>query len=285
MLQHHQVVQALSSRQAAQRQLTRREQAREEGESPELDQEETNSFFRKEHAAGSFLKGGQVHRLKHRYREQMYELDQAAGDAEKMKITGSIHDIIPTALYNAMNRQNVISGMRSKVKGFPHRVFGHAVDHDLKLPSDEDVIKENSRMLSGLELAAGYRKQARTPGKESSSDGWGEHDTLDRRHHGWSSSRWLGGAKDVQDEEEPSSDDSPIPVLSDGWGQHDFDQESKSGSVAGAGVQGLASWKQQLKSSESRMGFRGLMAEQKGYGTQHTELADAQDAAKDGWLR
>ena len=100
---------------------------------------------------------------------------------------------------------------------------------------------------------------------------------------GWNSKRWLGDEKAV-DDERPLDDDS-IPVLSDGWGTHDFDKDVARDPSASGTSQGLASWKNQLKSSEDNLGFKGLMAEQPGYGSRHSELEDAQTAAQDGWLR
>ena len=141
-------------------------------------------------------------------------------------------------------------------------------------------------MLSGLELAAGYKSpEARKASSAYSGDGWGEHYARRRTEKsGWNSKEWLGGAKAVQEEVRPFDDDS-IPVLSDGWGQHDGEQSTEQSVVAPGAPQGLAGWKKQLKSSEQSLGMKGLMAKQKGIFTKHTQLKDAQRAASDGWLR
>jgi hypothetical protein len=253
-----------------------------------LDQEESNSFF-PSRQEGVRLPEDEASKLKRSYRSKMYELDRAAGsDAEHMKITGSIRDVIPDALFHAMNRQNAIHDLLApakKHKGFPARqnsdnVFGHSIAGKFKLPSDRNVIKENDRMLEGLESAAGYQTSARKSSSSGSSDGWGEHYSR-RDHDGWNSKRWLGDKTSLQDSGSSNRpmDHNRIPVLSDGWGEQDADQDKASSH------QGLAGWKTQLKNSEHALGFKGLMAEQSGFGTRHTELEDAKTASRDGWLR
>lgn len=252
-----------------------------------LDQEESNSFF-PSRQEGVRLPEDKASKLKHSYRSKMYELDRAAGsDAEHMKITGSIRDVIPDALFHAMNRQNAIHDMLAparKHKGFParqnsDRVFGHSVAGKFQLPSDRDVIKENNRMLEGLESAAGYQTRARTSSSSGIGDGWGEHYSR-RDHDGWKSKRWLGD-KTALHSDRPV-DHGRIPVLTDGWGEHDADQSKASSHQR---YLGLAGWKAQLKNSEHALGFKGLMAKQSGFGTRHTELEDAKTASRDGWLR
>ena len=240
-----------------------------------LDQQESSAFFQQ---GSVLLPGGQARKLKHEFRSQMYRLDQAAGkDAESMKITGSISDIIPHALFHAMNRQNAIHSMlhpEPKRTGFPARpdsdlVFGHSVQGKVKLPSDNYVIKENNRMLAGLEMAAGLgsssvAKPART------GDGWGENHLRQKPQQPWQEDKESRDAVD---------DDGDIPVLHDGWGEHDYAVPSKSSE------KGLAGWKNQLKSSEESLGFKGLMASQRGGGGRQSELSDAEHASRDGWLR
>jgi len=275
---HKQLVQEMNGRVPVRRSVAR-------GQA--LDQQESNSFFQR---GGVRLPGGQASKLKHDFRSQMYALDKAAGDAESMKITGSISDIIPQALFHAMNRQNAIHAMthsRPKHKGFParsdsERVFGHSVQGQVKLPSDQDVIKENNRMLSGLEMAAGYKSPSVVK-SSNTGDGWGED--YHRHNHGWSSRRWLGTAAarhgdDASRADAAFDDGSDIPVLHDGWGEHDY-ADAKSKPVQ----QGLSGWKNQLKSSEQSLGFKGLMAKQRGGATRHSELRDVEEASRDGWLR
>lgn len=288
MQHHHQLAKALKNR----GHIRQQKDAGDQVDHPTLDQEESNSFFGEGHVQnGVRLPDQKATKLKYAYRSQMHKLDQAAGDAETMKITGSIRDLIPESLFHALNRQNVIHDMnhpRTRVKGFPSRrdsdtVFGHSIDGGPAVPSDHDVIKENNRMLSGLELAAGYKSpKARKTSSAYSGDGWGQHHVRRNDDKGWNSKQWLGGAKVVQDEVRPLDDDS-IPVLSDGWGQHDGDNEASV--AATAAPQGLAGWKKQLKSSEQSLGMRGLMAKQMGMLSKHTQLQDAQRAASDGWLR
>jgi hypothetical protein len=251
-----------------------------------LDQQERNSFFQQ---GSVMLPGGKARTLKHEFRSQMYRLDQAAGkDAESMKITGSISDIIPHALFHAMNRQNAIHSMlhpEPKRTGFPARpdsdaVFGHSVQGQVKLPSDNYVIKENNRMLSRLEMAAGYGSSS-VAKPARSGDGWGENYAKPARSgDGW------GENYDLQKpwkEDKESSDsvdaDGDIPVLHDGWGEHEYAVPSKSSE------KGLVGWKNQLKSSEESLGFKGLMATQQGGGGRQSELSDAEHAMRDGWLR
>ena len=254
-----------------------------------LDQQESSAFFQQ---GSVLLPGGQARKLKHEFRSQMYRLDQAAGkDAESMKITGSISDIIPHALFHAMNRQNAIHSMlhpEPKRTGFPARpdsdlVFGHSVQGQVKLPSDNYVIKENNRMLAGLEMAAGLgsssvAKPART------GDGWGENDAKPARTgDGWGENHLRQKPQQPWQEDKESrdavDDDGDIPVLHDGWGEHDYAVPSKSSE------KGLAGWKNQLKSSEESLGFKGLMASQRGGGGRQSELSDAEHASRDGWLR
>ena len=279
MRHHHQLVQQLSSMGETHRSP--------QGDNHALDNHDVSRAFfdTQRRKRGGRLSDEHANALKHNYHKQMYELDQAAGDAEHMKITGSIRDLIPNALFDAMNRQNAIHELAhpaERNKGFPARqnngrVFGHDLSQ-LHLPDDNDVIKENDRMLTGLEAAAGVGSRTSS---RSSGDGWGKHYS----HHGsgWNSKRWLGDEKAV-DDERPLDDDS-IPVLSDGWGTHDFDKDVARDPSASGTSQGLASWKNQLKSSEDNLGFKGLMAEQPGHGSRHSELEDAQTAAQDGWLR
>jgi hypothetical protein len=260
-------------------------------DNPTLDQAESKAFFHSQHDEVR-LPMNKASKLKHSYRKQMYDLDRAAGsDAEHMKITGSIRDVIPDALFHAMNRQNAIHDMlhpHSKRKGFPKRpssdnVFGHSIAGEFHLPSDHDVIKENNRMLYGLESAAGYQTKSRNARTSGSGDGWGEHDA----HHeddGWKSKRWLGDKQALHDSDSDGPvDHGSIPVLSDGWGEHDDEKASKP---SAASSQGLAGWKNQLKNSERALGFKGLMAQQAGGGvSRHTELEGARTASRDGWLR
>jgi len=286
-MQHHtQLVQALAGGQV--RQLAAGAVG-DKVDHPSLDQEESNSFFRGQQ--GVRLPGGQATKLKQKYHSQMVGLSQAAGDAETMKITGSISDLIPQSLFHAMNRQNVINEMAHptvKNKGFPlhhsESVFGHSIEGDsLKLPSDDDVIKENNRMLSSLELAAGYKTPTAQPQtSQHSGDGWGEHYSHEtQKNKGWNSQKWRGSSQSA-DSAQPVDDDR-IPVLSDGWGQHDNDSEKSSAYLAPRN--GLDAWKQSLKTSEESLGMKGLMAKQKGLGTKHSELNDARTASRDGWLR
>ena len=254
-----------------------------------LDQQESSAFFQQ---GSVLLPGGQARKLKHEFRSQMYRLDQAAGkDAESMKITGSISDIIPHALFHAMNRQNAIHSMlhpEPKRTGFPARpdsdlVFGHSVQGQVRLPSDNYVIRENNRMLAGLEMAAGrgsssVAKPART------GDGWGENYAKPAHTgDGWGENYLRQKPPQPWHEDKKSSDavddDGDIPVLHDGWGEHDYAVSSKSSE------KGLAGWKNQLKSSEESLGFKGLMASQREGGGRQSELSDAEHASRDGWLR
>jgi hypothetical protein len=276
---HQEAVQALQSAGTGRQQLAQRSTDR-----PTLDV--SKDLFKSEN--GVTLPQGEADSLKHDYRSQMYKLDRAAGDAENMKITGSISDLIPQALFHALNRQNVIHTMYhppSEHKGFParpnaDRVFGHSVPTGLKLPSDAYVIKENDRMLTGLEMAAGYHahKSAARRSQSSQDSGarWGHIGT--DRDNVRSSAKFFD---DMDTKDARPLDHDSIPVLKDGWGQNDEGTQRTQGSA-----QSLADWKTDLKSRENRLGFKGLMAEQeRGVDTRHSELEDAQHAARDGWLR